>query len=205
MEALNSIPLLLGSSWASGINLYMTVAGLGIAHRLHWVALPGEMTVLGHPLIILAAVVMYGVEFVADKIPYFDSVWDTVHTFIRPVGGAALGFMSMANVGPAAQIPVALMTGAVAMDSHLTKATTRVAINTSPEPVTNSIASVTEDVSVAGMLVLIARHPIIAAIIVILFIAFSIWFLRTMFRFMRRIFGFAKKRETADTAAEKKD
>ena len=193
MDVLNSIGTLLGSSWASGINLYMTVAGLGIAQRMHWINLPGNMDTLGNPLIILVAVVMYIVEFVADKIPFFDSVWDTVHTFIRPVGGAALGYMASSHAGPAAQIPVALLTGAVALNSHLTKSTSRVAINSTTPPGTNSVASVTEDASVFGALYLIIKHPVIASILVILFIAFSIWFLRKMFRFLKKVLGFIFK------------
>ena len=190
MEALSSLGVLLGSSWASGINLYMTVAGLGIMSRLGAVSLPGNMDVLSHPAVIVTAAVLYGVEFFADKIPYVDSAWDSVHTFIRPFGGAALGYMAMANMGPAAQIPVALATGAVSMDSHLTKATTRVAINSSPEPITNSVASVTEDSLVVGVLYLIVKHPIIATILVILFVLFSIWFLKVMFRFLKKVFRF---------------
>ncbi|UCC94638.1 MAG: DUF4126 domain-containing protein [Candidatus Omnitrophota bacterium] len=199
MEVLNSLGVLLGSSWASGVNLYLTIAGLGIADRLGWIALPGNLDTLSHPLIILIAVLLYVVEFVADKIPYVDSAWDSVHTFIRPLGGAALGYMAMAGTGPVLQIPVALLTGAVSADSHLTKATTRVAINTSPEPVTNSIASVTEDSLVAVILFLIIQHPIIAAILVILFVLFSIWFLKKMFRFLKKVFRFlgGKKPESA--------
>jgi len=167
----------------------MTVAGLGIADKMHWIALPGNMKVLSNPLIILVAGAMYIVEFVADKIPFVDSAWDTVHTFIRPAGGAALGYMAAANIGPAAQIPVALITGAVAMDSHLTKATTRVAIN-STVPGTNAIASVSEDVAVFGVLYLIIKHPVITAFVVIAFIAFSIWFLIVMFKFLKRVLRF---------------
>ena len=170
MEALNSLGILLGSSWASGVNLYLTIAGLGIAQRLGWINLPGNMDVLSHPLVIIVAIILYLIEFVADKIPLVDSAWDSVHTFIRPLGGAALGYMAMADMGPALQIPVALITGSVSADSHLTKATTRVAINTSPEPFTNSVASVTEDVSVAGILLLVFKHPVIASILVILFV-----------------------------------
>lgn len=190
MEALSSIGVLLGSSWASGINLYLTVAGLGILDRMQWINLPGNMDVLSHPVVIVTALVLFAIEFFADKIPYVDSTWDSVHTFIRPLGGAALGFMAMADMGPVVQVPVALVTGSVSMDSHLTKATTRVAINTSPEPVTNSIASITEDSLVVGVLFLIIKHPIIAAILVILFILFSIWFLKKMFRFLKAVFRF---------------
>jgi len=190
MDALNSIGVLLGSSWASGVNLYMTVAGLGIANRMHWITLPGNMKTLSHPIIILAASAMYIVEFVADKIPYFDSIWDSIHTFIRPVGGAAIGYMALAGATPVVQIPVALITGAVSMDSHLTKATTRVAVNSTSVPGTNSVVSVTEDAAVFGALYLIIKHPIITGVLVILFIAFSIWFLMKMFKFLKRIFSF---------------
>ena len=139
-------------------------------------------------MIILTALGLYGIEFVADKIPYVDSAWDSVHTVIRPLGGAALGYMAMAGVGPVGQVPIALLTGSIAMDAHLTKATTRAAINTSPEPFTNSIASVTEDVGVAGILYLIVTHPVVTSLVVVGFIIFSIWFLRKMFRFVRSIF-----------------
>ncbi len=197
MEMFSSLGVLLGSSWATGVNMYLTIGGLGIAHRVGWITLPGNMDTISHPLIIVVALVMYVVEFFADKIPYVDSAWDSVHTFIRPIGGAALGYMAMADMGPIAQIPVALLTGGVAMDSHLTKATTRAAINTSPEPVTNSIASVTEDASVAGVLFLVMQHPIIAGVLVILFILFSIWFLKKMFKFLKKVFRFLGGREEA--------
>ena len=189
MEILNSVGLLLGGSWASGINLYLTTAGLGVAQNLGWIALPGDLDIISHPLVIAVAASLYTIEFVADKIPLVDSTWDAIHTAIRPVGGAALGYMAMAGAGPAVQLPVALLTGAVSADSHLTKATTRAAINTSPEPVTNSVASVTEDVAVVGVLFLIMRHPVIAAVLVILFVLFSIWFLKKMFRFLKLVFS----------------
>lgn len=189
MEALNSIGVLLGSSWASGVNLYMTVAGLGIAERMHWITLPGSMKVLSNPLIILVACVLYAVEFVADKIPFVDSAWDAIHTFIRPFGAAALGYMAASNASPAVQIPIALIMGTVAMDSHLTKATARVAIN-STAPGANAIASVTEDAAVFGALYLVIRHPVITSIVVIGFIFFSIWFLSTMFKFLKKVLRF---------------
>jgi len=191
-ELLSSMGLLAGGSLASGINLYMTTASMGVAHRMGWVTLPGDMDFLAHPLVIGTAALMYFVEFFADKIPYVDSMWDSVHTFIRPVGGAAMGYLAMANAGPAVQYPVAMLTGTVALDAHLTKATARAAINTSPEPITNSVASLTEDFSVAGMMVLIAQHPVIATLVVIAFLLFSIWFLKTMFRFVKKIFSTKK-------------
>ncbi len=188
MEIFSSISTLLGSSWASGVNLYLTLAGLGIAQRAEWISLPGQMEVLSHPLIIVVAILLYIIEFFADKIPYVDSVWDSVHTVIRPLGGASIGFLAVSEFGPVAQTAVALVTGGVAADSHLTKATARAAINTSPEPVSNSIASLTEDFFVAGMLFLIMQHPIIASIFVVLFILFSFWFLKKMYRFLKKVF-----------------
>lgn len=189
----------MGSSWASGINLYLTIAGLGILNRAGLIELPGDLGALSHLMVIIVATILFLIEFVADKIPAVDSAWDGLHTFIRPVGGAVLGYMAMAEMGPVAQIPVALLSGAVAADSHLTKATTRVAINTSPEPVTNSVASVTEDGLVVGVLYLIVKHPVIAGTAVILFIIFSIWFLKKMFRFLKKVFKFfTGKKEDSD-------
>ena len=200
MDALSNIGLLLGSSWATGVNMYLTIAGLGIADRVGFVDLPGNMDAISHPLIIGAAILMFAVEFFADKIPVVDSAWDSIHTFIRPVGGAMMGYMAMAEMGPIAQIPVALLTGTVAADSHLTKATTRVAINTSPEPITNSVASVTEDGLVIGVLYLVAKHPIIAGISVIAFIIFSVWFLKIMFRFVKKVFKFLSGNNKEETS-----
>ena len=193
MEAISSISTLLGGSWASGINLYLTIAGLGIINRLGLINLPGNLDVISHPLIIVVAVLLYAVEFFADKIPLVDSAWDSIHTFIRPIGSGLLAYMATTDIGPVAQIPLTLLSGTIALDSHLTKATTRVAINTSPEPVTNSIASVSEDALVVGVLWLIVKHPIIAGILVILFILFSLWFLKKMFVFLKRVIRFIVK------------
>ncbi len=180
--------MLVGASWAAGVNLYLTVAGLGIAQRVGWITLPGESAALAHPLVIIVAFVLFLIEFLADKIPYVDSAWDSVHTFIRPLAGAALGYLALSEAGPELRIVAALLAGTIALDSHLTKATSRLAINASPEPVSNSVASVVEDVSVLTVLYLVIRHPVIAAVVVILFILFSIWFLRKMFRFVKQVF-----------------
>ncbi len=193
MDIFSSIGLLLGSSWASGVNLYLSMAGLGIAHRMEWIKLPGNLEVLSHPLIVGVAIFLFVIEFVVDKVPYVDSVWDSVHTFIRPIASAVLGYMAMGDAGSVIQILIALLTGGIALDSHLTKATTRLAINASPEPVSNSIASVTKDATVIGALYLIINHPIVIAILVTLFIVFSIWFLKKMFKFMKKVFSFSGK------------
>ncbi|MBU4343477.1 MAG: DUF4126 domain-containing protein [Candidatus Omnitrophica bacterium] len=196
MDILSNLGALLGCSWASGVNLYLTIAVLGILDKMNILSLPGDLEAISNPFIIGIAIAMYLVEFFADKIPLVDSAWDSIHTFIRPIGGAALSYMAMADMGPVAQIPAALLSGTIAMDSHLTKATARAAINTSPEPFTNSIASVSEDAMVVGVIWMIVKHPIIAGIAVILFVLFSIWFLKMMFRFVKKIFGRGKKDET---------
>lgn len=185
-----SIGTLLGGAWASGINLYLTIAVLGIADRLGLIRLPGSLDVLAHPLIITVAVLLFLLEFFADKIPYIDSVWDSFHTFIRPAGAALLAFLATSGTSEAVQLSTAMVCGGVALDSHLTKATTRAAINTSPEPFTNIIASVSEDSAVLVVLWLMYRHPVITGILVIAFIVFSIWFLKVMFRFLRKVFQF---------------
>lgn len=180
--------LILGGSWASGVNLYLTVAGLGIAHRAGWIILPGHLDAFSNLAVIAVALALYAVEFIADKVPFVDSAWDSVHTLIRPLGGLALGYLAAADASPVIQYPVAMLAGTLALDSHLTKATSRAAINTSPEPVTNSVASVTEDVSVLGALYLIINHPVVVSVLVVLFVIFSVWFLRKMFGFIRKIF-----------------
>ena len=191
MEVFNPIGLLLGGSWASGINLYMSMAGLGIAHRMEWVKLPGNLDILSNPIVIGVAIFLFSIEFVADKIPYIDSLWDSVHTFIRPIATSALGYTAMADSGMIMQTLIAFLSGTISLESHLTKATARAVINTSPEPVTNSIASVTEDATVLGTLYLIICHPVVAAILITIFIMISVWFLKKMFKFLKKVFDFS--------------
>jgi hypothetical protein len=189
MDIAGSIALLLGGSWASGVNLYLSIAGLGISHRMGWFVLPADLEVIAKPIVIGIALLLFVIEFIADKIPAVDSVWDSIHTFIRPLGGALLGYLATSDLGPVIQILVAILTGGIALESHLTKATARVAINTSPEPLTNSVASVTEDVSVGGILYLIIAHPVVGIVVVLLLLVASIWFLKKMTGLIKKIFG----------------
>jgi len=198
----NGLGVLLGGSWASGINLYLTVAALGLADRAGLIELPGDLGVLSHPLVITIAVILFVIEFVADKIPYVNSAWDSIHTVIRPAGAALMVFMGTSGSNEAVQLSLALLGGTVAMDSHLTKATARVAINTFPEPITNSIASISEDALVVVALWLAMKHPVIATLLVISFIVFSIWFLKVMFRFLKKIFSFLSKRTSAERSED---
>jgi len=190
MNLVSGLGMLLGGAWASGINLYLTIMVLGIAGRLGVISLPGGLEVLMHPAVILIAALLFLVEFFADKIPYVDTTWDSVHTLVRPLGAGILAYLGTSGSSEGAQFAFALLSGGVALDAHLTKATTRVAINTSPEPFSNIIASVSEDALVLVALWLVARHPVIAGIIVVSFIVFSIWFLKVMFRFLKRVFSF---------------
>ena len=193
----NFISVLLGGSWASGINVYMPAAGLGIAHRMGWLTLPGSLDILGNPLIIGLAVIMYAVEFFADKIPFIDSLWDMIHTFIRPAGGAALGYLAASQLGPVIQAVTAMLTGSVALGAHLSKSTTRSAINTTiPIPFFGAGVSVAEDASVFGILYFIVKHPIIACLLAIGLITLSVWLLVKSFRFLKHLFRPVKKEET---------
>lgn len=198
----NLLPVILGGSWASGVNLYLTAAGLGIAQKMGWLSLPGELTILGNPLIILFAVILYAVQFFADKIPFFDSVWDMIHTFIRPTGGALMGYLAAAQAEPVVQGAVTLLAGGIALSSHLTKATTRAAINSAPTGVGNSVASVTEDTAVFGVLYFIVKHPVIASLIAIGLIVLTFWLLKKFFRFLKRLFYPVRKGEVVPQASQ---
>jgi hypothetical protein len=176
------------AGWCSGISVYLTTALLGICGRMGWMQLPGEMKALENPLIIGLAVVLFLVEFVADKVPYVDSAWDSVHTFIRPLGAATLGALAGVDQGPVAQTLYALLTGTVALNMHAVKATGRLAINTSPEPFSNIAASFSENAAVFFMFWFFIKHPWLAALLIILILIASFFFLRMMWRFVVRLF-----------------
>jgi hypothetical protein len=176
----------MGFSFAAGLNLYATVAILGLASRYQWVRLPPQFQAFDNDVVIGAAIVLYVVEFVADKIPWVDSVWDAVHTVIRPVGGALIAVTTMGHASPGMAGLAALLGGTLAAGSHLTKASTRAAANASPEPFTNWLLSLSEDLFVVGLGVLALTYPVAAAavvvICVILIIAFAAWIVRALKR-----------------------
>ena len=186
METLAFLGRTLGFSFAAGINLYATVALVGLASRFGWVQLPPEYTVFANPWIIGAAIFLYVIEFFADKIPWVDTLWDGLHTFIRPVGGALMAVTALGEASPGLKALVGLMGGAVAAGSHVTKAGTRVMVNTSPEPFSNWILSITEDIFVVGLGMLALNYPIAAAVVVIacvvLMIVFAAWIVRAVRR-----------------------
>jgi len=179
-----------GFSMAAGVNLYATVAILGLASRYGWVQLPAQFQVFNHDVVIGAAIVMYLIEFLADKIPYVDSLWDTIHTAIRPVGGALIAVSTLGDASPMVQGLVALLGGTVAAGSHLTKTSTRAVANASPEPVSNWTLSIGEDVFVVGLGFLALKYPvaalIVAAVVSVLIIVFLAVIVRTVRRWFHR-------------------
>jgi hypothetical protein len=186
MELLSALGRMLGFSFAAGINLYATTAILGLASRYHWVALPDQYRVFDNDWIIAVALFLYVVEFVADKIPWVDSIWDAVHTVIRPAGGALIAVASIGPISPEMKSIVALAGAALAASSHLTKAGTRAAANTSPEPFSNWILSLSEDGFVVGLALLALKYPIAAAIVVLgsltIIVALAGWIVRALRR-----------------------
>src|SRR5688572_19247440 len=166
MEIIASLGRTMGFSFAAGINLYATVAILGLASRYQWVKLPAQFQAFDNDWVIGAAIVLYIVEFVADKIPWFDSVWDTIHTAIRPVGGAVIAVTTLGEASPTTETMIALFGGALAAGTHFTKAGTRAMANTSPEPFSNWILSLGEDLFVVGLGFLALKYPVAAAVVV---------------------------------------
>jgi hypothetical protein len=186
VDILTTLGRTMGFSFAAGINLYATVAILGLASRFDWVALPPQFKVFDNDIVIGAALVMYLVEFFADKIPWVDSVWDAVHTVIRPVGGALIAVATLGQASPTVEGLAALMGGTLAAGSHFSKAGTRAVANASPEPFSNWILSITEDVFVVGLGMLALKFPIVAAVVVrsgvVLIAMFAAWIVRAVRR-----------------------
>jgi hypothetical protein len=171
--------------WASGIRLYATVLLVGLAGYFGLVELPHGLQVLQHPGVLAASGFMCFVEFFADKIPYMDTVWDTVHTLIRIPAGAALAAGALGADGNAMAWIAALLGGSLAATSHVTKLTTRAAVNTSPEPFSNVAVSLAEDGFVVFMLWLSATHPALFAVALVISIAVSIVLLIVLLKFLR--------------------
>jgi hypothetical protein len=188
MGTIEALSLAMGTAWTSGINLYATVAALGIARQLELIQLPPNLEVLAHPAVIAVACVMYVIEFFADKVPYVDSGWDVLHTFIRVPAGAILAARSLGDMNPALELAALLAGGSIALTAHGMKATARLAINASPEPFSNWAASVTEDVAVLGSVWLMFNHPIIMMILVATFVALCVWLVPKIFRLAKRGF-----------------
>ncbi len=176
MQGVATLGHALGFSLAAGVNLYATVAILGLASRFGWVDLPSRFAVFDSNIVIVVALTLYVVEFFADKIPWVDSAWDLVHTLIRPLGGAFIAVASLGETAPMTEGMMALLGGAVAAGAHLTKASTRAAVNASPEPVSNWALSLAEDAFVIGLGVLTLTFPVaafvVAGVLIVLMLIF---------------------------------
>ncbi len=180
--------LIAGSGWASGVNLYLVTLMLGLAGRLGWADIPDVLTRLD---VMIVAGILFLIEFVADKVPYLDNVWDAVHTVVRPLGAAAIGAVVAGDSASIGAALGAVVAGALALDAHAAKASTRMVVNTSPEPVSNIGLSLAEDVGVAGLVTLAVTYPIptmiVVAILVVAATALTIWVWRTARRSWKKL------------------
>ena len=188
MEAVETLGRAMAFAFAAGLNLYAAVALLGLAARFGWVQLPPQFDVFNHDWVIGAALVMYVVEFIADKVPWVDSMWDSVHTAIRPLGGALIAMTAIGDASPAVEGMAALLGGTLAAGTHLTKAGTRAVANASPEPFSNWFLSFGEDLFVIGLGWLALQYPLAAFIVVIVLTILIVCFITLIIRWARRRF-----------------
>ena len=203
MSPLETLGFALGTSFASGLNLYATVAAAGIFQRLGIVDLPPALDVLANPVIIGIALTMFVIEFIADKVPLVDSAWDAIHTFIRPPAAMLLAWASFGEVSEVWKLGAALLAGSVALTSHGAKASARAAANTSPEPVSNWLLSFVEDAIAIFLAWLAAEHPVITAglvVVLVLIAGFIIWKLLGFFRRSVERVKQAYRKAVAETA-----
>jgi hypothetical protein len=194
MDALNQISttlaLTMGLAWASGINLYATLLTLGILANTGNIQLPPDLMIVANPLVMIAAGLMYCVEFFADKFPGVDTGWDAIHTFIRIPAGAMLAAGAVGTLDPSVELAAAILGGGMAAGAHVTKAGTRVLINTSPEPFTNWFASITEDVMVITGVWACIHHPIGFLVALVIFIVLAIWMLPKIWTGIKKVCRF---------------
>lgn len=180
---IDTIGLLAGSGWAAGLNLYLVTFLLGLAGRLDWLDVP---SVLVRTDVMVVAGVLYAIEFVADKVPYLDNIWDAVHTFVRPLGAAALGYVIAGEGSSIGAAVGAIISGTLALSAHSAKATTRAAVNTSPEPFSNIFLSFAEDGVAAGLVALAIANPTITLIVVLILTVGAVWLTVSLFGIARR-------------------
>ncbi|MBI3790620.1 MAG: DUF4126 domain-containing protein [Gemmatimonadetes bacterium] len=178
--------LILGSSFAAGLNLYATVLIAGLVQLAGWTTLPGTLGVLSHPAVLAIAGILFLVEFLADKVPFVDNAWDAVHTLIRPAAAALLAIGALSGLPDGWKVGAALLAGTVALTSHGAKASTRAAANVSPEPFSNWLLSTGEDVLAGGLTWLATTHPYWAAGIVVVLLVVAVVLVRTIVRLARK-------------------
>jgi Domain of unknown function (DUF4126) len=186
MNPVETLGLALGAGFSSGLNLYATIATLGLLQRFGVIHLPASLQVLAHPWVLGIAIALYVIEFLADKIPYVDSVWDAIHTVIRPPAAALVAYGAAGAAPPEWRWGAALLAGGVALTSHGTKASARAAANASPEPFSNWTLSLGEDVLAVWLTWMATVHPRATIVVVTLLIALAVFILFHLFRFLRR-------------------
>ncbi len=184
MDAIDAVAAAAGLAWASGLRLYAVIFLAGMAGRMDWVALPGQLDALEHPAVLAAAGFMLCIEFLADKIPALDSLWDGLHTFIRIPAGALLAAWALADQSAAVMLAGALLGGSLTAGTHLTKAASRVAINASPEPVSNLLVSTSEDGAAIGGQRLAFTYPVLFLVLLVRLVLFMLWLLPRVWRFL---------------------
>jgi len=187
---LTTLGIGMGSAWLSGINLYATVLTLGLLQRFGFAHLPGDLQILSHTWILVTAGTLFALQFIADKIPAVDSIWDAVHTFIRIPAGAILAATAFAHFDPKIRFLALLVGGGVALSSHSTKTATRLTANMSPEPFSNILLSLLGDVLTIGGTILMTIHPAILLCLVGIAVVVSIFLCRWLYRTLRRVFRF---------------
>ncbi len=187
METLELLGVALGLATLAGINLYLTVFAAGLAINMGWISLAPhyeKLAILGDPVIVALAGVLFFVEFFADKIPWVDSAWDTLHTVVRPLGGALLAVQVLGQSNPVFDVAIGLLAGSVTLGAHSIKAGTRLAVNASPEPFSNVALSVTEDVAVVGGLALTALNPVFMLAVVVFVLSLGLYLAPKVWRSM---------------------
>lgn len=187
MDLIQTLGVAFGASWTAGINLYATVAMLGLLQHFKLAELPGGLHVLDNWIIIGIAIFLYTIEFVADKVPYVDTIWDAVHTFVRVPAGAILALAATTNLHPTVQIVALLLGGGLALTTHGTKATARATANLSPEPITNWTLSIVEDALAIGAIALATIHPAAILVVIAIFLLVFLWIAPKVVRRIRRM------------------
>ena len=186
-DTLQLVALAGALGWASGIRLYAVLFIVGGLGFLGWIPLPGGLTALAHPWVLAASGLMFVVEFVADKIPGVDSLWDVVQTFIRIPAGAALAASVFGDASTAATLAAAILGGSLAAGSHFAKSGSRAVINTSPEPFSNWAASFGEELAVGTVLWLAFEYPVAAIVVLVLLVLLAVWLIGKCWRFVKAL------------------
>jgi uncharacterized protein DUF4126 len=186
MNPIETLGLALGAGFSSGLNLYATIATLGLLQRFGVIHLPEQLQVLAHPWVLGIAIALYVIEFLADKIPLVDTVWDAIHTVIRPPAAALLAYGAAGAAPPEWRWGAALLAGGVALTSHGTKASTRAAVNASPEPFSNWALSFGEDALAVWLTWLATVHPTATIVVVSILLIIAAFLIFHLFRFLRR-------------------